>query len=169
MDHSIAEMSCVLSASIQCEACTAKVQEILQNIYGIYTITMDSDDGSVRICGRVNPRTFLKVIEKSGKHAEVKSIRFDGEAGDRRYYPYGDDPIHHSYQNSQEQSRWFDTSYPQQPPLPPQPYPWQFMLPQPQPQPVPWPMIGPGGPPGNPAPEEPSQDNNNNQRCCTIM
>lgn len=150
MDYSVAEMSCVLNASVQCEACKAKVQEILQNIYGIYTITMDSEDGSVRICGRVNPRTFLKVIEKSGKHAEVKSIRFDGEAGDRRYYPYGDDPTNqlsypHSYQSFPEQSHWFDRTYPNLPR--PQPYPWQLMLPQPQPQPVPWPVIWPGWPP----------------------
>lgn len=138
---------------------------------GIYKITMDSEDGSVRICGRVNPRTFLKVIEKSGKHAEVKSIRFDGEAGDRRYYPYGDDPTNqlsypHSYQSFPEQSHWFDRTYPNLPR--PQPYPWQLMLPQPQPQPVPWPVIWPGWPPHQDNPFEANQDNNN-QRCCTVM
>ncbi|XP_004151526.2 heavy metal-associated isoprenylated plant protein 34 [Cucumis sativus] len=171
MDYSVAEMSCVLNASVQCEACKAKIQEILQNIYGIYTITMDSDDGSVRICGRVNPRTFLKVIEKSGKHAEVRSIRFDGEAGDRRYYPsFGDDASNHSsysnpYQSYNEQSHWFDRCYPNL--QRPQPYPWQLMLPQPQPQPVSWPMMWPGWP----QPDNQFLDGNQNnfQRCCTVM
>lgn len=137
---------------------------------------MDSDDGTVRICGRVNPRTFLKVIEKSGKHAEVKSIRFDGEVGDRRYYNYGDDPTSnydlsypHSYRNSSsEQSHWFDRTYHHlaQPPQMPQPYPWQVMMPQPPPQPYPWPMMWPRWPPH---PDEMNPNDENNQRCCTIM
>ncbi|XP_038905214.1 heavy metal-associated isoprenylated plant protein 42 isoform X2 [Benincasa hispida] len=172
MDYSVADMSCVLSASVQCEACKAKVQEILQNICGVYTITMDSEDGSVRICGRVNPRTFLKVIEMSGKHAEVKSIRFDGEAGDRRYYPYGDDPSNYLsypnlYQSYPEQCHWFDRTYPNLPR--PQPYPWQLMLPQPQPQPqpVPGPVIWPGWP--HPDNQSLEANENNNQRCCTVM
>ncbi|TQD94353.1 hypothetical protein C1H46_020039 [Malus baccata] len=82
MDSSVAQMSCVLKVSINCEACRKKVYEVLQNIYGVYKINIDAEGGTVKVSGKVNPSTLLMVLEGSGKHAEVKSVTFDGEVKD---------------------------------------------------------------------------------------
>ncbi|KAM1041126.1 hypothetical protein ACFX2I_030316 [Malus domestica] len=79
MDSSVAQMSCVLKVSINCEACRKKIYEVLQNIYGVYKINIDAEGGTVKVSGKVNPSTLLMVLEGSGKHAEVKSVTFDGE------------------------------------------------------------------------------------------
>lgn len=43
----------------------------------------------MKVTGRVTPNAVLRVLERYGKHAEVKWIGFDGEARERGYY-YGE-------------------------------------------------------------------------------
>ena len=45
----------------------------------MYKINIDAEGGTVKVSGKVNPSTLLMVLEGSGKHAEVKSVTFDGE------------------------------------------------------------------------------------------
>ncbi|CAN6560504.1 unnamed protein product [Malus baccata var. baccata] len=71
--------NCVLKVSINCEACRKRIYKVLQNIYGVYKINIDAEGGTVKVSGKVNPSTLLMVLEGSGKHAEVKSVTFDGE------------------------------------------------------------------------------------------
>lgn len=57
---------------------------------GVYNITMDADQGTVKVTGRVNPNVLLRVLERYGKHAEVKWIRFDGQIRESGYHYYGE-------------------------------------------------------------------------------
>ena len=64
-------------------------------ILGVYNITIDAKEGTMKFTGRVNPNTLLKVLEKYGKHAEVKYIKFEGEVIERNlnhYWEYGYNP-----------------------------------------------------------------------------
>ncbi|XLR29386.1 heavy metal-associated isoprenylated plant protein 28-like [Arachis hypogaea] len=88
MENSLAEMICLLKINTQCDGCKMKVMQVLRNINGVYNITIDGERGTVRVTGRVNPSTILGLLEKYGKHAEVKYIKFDGEILDRRTLPY---------------------------------------------------------------------------------
>ena len=59
-------------------------------LLGVYNISIDAEEGTVKVTGRVNPNTLLRVLERYGRHAEVKWIRFDGEVRERGYYYYGE-------------------------------------------------------------------------------
>lgn len=140
---------------------------------------MDAEEGTVKISGRVNPRTFLRVLENSGKHAEVKSMRFDGEVVEKRYYPYGeaptsyDHPYPHPLLDCPEHPPYSDRTYnvlpfpPPPPPLPPPSYPWQFMPPPPPPAPWAMPMWRPPLPLLPPPYEASNEDSNH--KCCRVM
>ncbi|XP_040990462.1 heavy metal-associated isoprenylated plant protein 32 [Juglans microcarpa x Juglans regia] len=82
--------TCVLKVNSQCETCKRKVMEVLQSLRGAYNITIDADQGTVKVTGRVNPNVLLRVLERYGKHAEVKWIRFEGEVRERGYNYYGE-------------------------------------------------------------------------------
>uniref|UniRef100_A0A2N9ITR5 HMA domain-containing protein n=1 Tax=Fagus sylvatica TaxID=28930 RepID=A0A2N9ITR5_FAGSY len=90
MEYSSAEVSCVLKVNSQCETCKRKVMDVLQNVHGVYNISIDAEQGTVKVTGRVNPTMLLRVLERYGRHAEVKWIRFDGEVRERGYYYYGE-------------------------------------------------------------------------------
>ncbi|KAJ1410787.1 Topoisomerase 6 subunit A/Spo11, TOPRIM domain [Sesbania bispinosa] len=120
---------CVLKINTQCKGCKVEVMQILQKIRGVYNITIDGEQGTVKVTGRVNPSTLLSVLEKCGKHAEIKYVKFDGEVVDRnpRYYgEYGQAPyaMEHSYPPllSYPQHQWCQPSN-HFPPPPLAPYP----------------------------------------------
>ncbi|KAB2605172.1 nuA4 complex subunit EAF3-like protein [Pyrus ussuriensis x Pyrus communis] len=61
----------VLKVSIHCEGCKRKVKKVLQNIDGVYTTDIDSQQHKVTVTGNVEAETLLKKLQKSGKHAEL--------------------------------------------------------------------------------------------------
>ncbi|XP_077239902.1 uncharacterized protein LOC143880805 [Tasmannia lanceolata] len=61
----------ILKVNIDCYGCKKKVKKLLQKIDGVYTITMDSEQGKVIVSGNVDPSTLIKKLAKSGKHAEL--------------------------------------------------------------------------------------------------
>ncbi|KAJ7963633.1 heavy metal-associated isoprenylated plant protein 21-like [Quillaja saponaria] len=148
MEYSSAEMTCELKVNVQCEACRIKVMEILQNIRGVYAITIDAEQGTVKVSGRVNPNKLLRILEKYGKHAVLKHVKFDGEVketsnnyGQYAYTPYGMEypygPIFGGHAHPPEMTHYFFPP-PPHPPAPPLRYP-------PPPRPPPPPPPGPSG------------------------
>ncbi|KAL6522831.1 hypothetical protein OROHE_016678 [Orobanche hederae] len=61
----------VLKVSIHCQGCKKKVKKLLQSIDGVYTIDIDSQQQKVTVTGNIDPRTLIKKLVKSGKHAEL--------------------------------------------------------------------------------------------------
>lgn len=61
----------VLKVSIHCVGCKRKVKKILQNIDGVYTITIDSQQQKVTVTGNIGAETLIKKLVKTGKHAEM--------------------------------------------------------------------------------------------------
>ncbi|XP_019435688.1 PREDICTED: splicing factor, arginine/serine-rich 15-like [Lupinus angustifolius] len=114
---------------------------VLRNIHGVYNITIDGDQGIVKVSGKVNPSTLLGVLEKYGRHGEIKFIKFDGEVVQTNPHNYG----YHSYGMK-------GSSYPPplgcpQPPPPPPPY----RGPPPPPRPYGPSFLGPYWPPPPPS------------------
>ncbi|KAK2640175.1 hypothetical protein Ddye_027970 [Dipteronia dyeriana] len=62
--------------------------EVLQNLHGAYSVAIDAEKGTVRISGRVNPNLALRILQNNGKHAEVMSIKFDGEVVEPNFNYY---------------------------------------------------------------------------------
>ncbi|MED6196289.1 hypothetical protein PIB30_046102 [Stylosanthes scabra] len=133
-------------------------------IQGVYNVSIDGERGTVKVTGRVNPSTILGLLEKYGKHAKVKYIKFDGEVVDRRtlsyyggrggggggYAPYA---MGSSYPMVPGYAPYaMGSSYPMVPPMPPS-LPPQYhpqlvpFYPPPPPPPVWPPMTRPYGPP----------------------
>ncbi|GFZ13714.1 heavy metal transport/detoxification superfamily protein [Actinidia rufa] len=65
------EKTWVLKVSIHCEGCKKKVKKVLQNIDGVYTTSIDSQQNKVTVTGNVDADTLIKKLQKSGKHAEL--------------------------------------------------------------------------------------------------
>lgn len=61
----------VLKVSIHCEGCKREVKKVLQNIEGVYTISIDSSQQKVTVTGNVDASTLIKKLQKTGKHAEL--------------------------------------------------------------------------------------------------
>lgn len=63
--------TCVLKVNIHCDGCKTKVKKLLQKIDGVYTISIDSEQGKVTVSGSADPSTLIKKLNKAGKHAEL--------------------------------------------------------------------------------------------------
>ncbi|KAM7511737.1 hypothetical protein LguiB_010612 [Lonicera macranthoides] len=63
----------VLRVNIKCacDGCKQKVRKLLLKIDGVYTTTIDVDQGKVTVTGNVDPSILIKKLVKSGKHAEL--------------------------------------------------------------------------------------------------
>ncbi|XP_057507588.1 heavy metal-associated isoprenylated plant protein 36-like [Actinidia eriantha] len=61
----------VLKVSIHCEGCKKKVKKVLQNMDGVYTTSIDSQQHKVTVTGNVDADTLIKKLQKSGKRAEL--------------------------------------------------------------------------------------------------
>ncbi|PAL60667.1 hypothetical protein CEJ83_21355, partial [Acinetobacter baumannii] len=61
----------VLKVNIHCDGCKHKVKKILQKIDGVFTTSIDSEQGKVTVSGNVDPSVLIKKLAKSGKHAEL--------------------------------------------------------------------------------------------------
>ncbi|PIA44793.1 hypothetical protein AQUCO_01700409v1 [Aquilegia coerulea] len=63
--------TCVLKVHIHCDGCKQKVKKLLQKIDGVYTTTVDAEQGKVTVSGNIEPAALIKKLAKSGKHAEI--------------------------------------------------------------------------------------------------
>ncbi|KAL1802325.1 hypothetical protein ACET3Z_030972 [Daucus carota] len=63
--------SCVLRVNIHCDGCKHKVKKLLQKMEGVYSTSIDSEQGKVTVMGNVDPNALVKKLVKSGKHAEL--------------------------------------------------------------------------------------------------
>lgn len=63
--------TCALKVNIHCDGCKRKVKKTLQKIDGVYTVSIDSEQGKVTVSGNVDPATLLKKLAKGGKNAEI--------------------------------------------------------------------------------------------------
>ncbi|XP_011036961.1 PREDICTED: uncharacterized protein LOC105134304 [Populus euphratica] len=54
-----------------CDGCKKKIKKMLQKIEGVYTTTINAEQGRVTVTGNVDPAKLIKQLEKSGKHAEL--------------------------------------------------------------------------------------------------
>ncbi|KAJ8771993.1 hypothetical protein K2173_027170 [Erythroxylum novogranatense] len=65
--------SCTLRVNIQChcDGCKTKIKKLLQKIDGVYTVSVNADQGKVTVTGNVDSSKLIKRLEKSGKHAEL--------------------------------------------------------------------------------------------------
>lgn len=61
----------VLKVFIHCQGCKKKVKKVLQNIDGVYTTEIDSQQHKVTVIGNIDAQTLIKKLEKSGKHVEL--------------------------------------------------------------------------------------------------
>ncbi|KAL6989659.1 hypothetical protein U1Q18_015410 [Sarracenia purpurea var. burkii] len=65
------QQACVLRVSIHCNGCKQKVKKLLQKIDGVYSATVDVEQGKVTVTGHVDPAILIQKLVKSGKHAEL--------------------------------------------------------------------------------------------------
>lgn len=64
--------TCVLRVNIHCYGCKQKVKKLLQKIDGVYTVSIDEEQGKVTVSGgNIDPTILIKKLTKSGKHAEL--------------------------------------------------------------------------------------------------
>ncbi|XP_039022335.1 heavy metal-associated isoprenylated plant protein 34-like isoform X2 [Hibiscus syriacus] len=63
----------VLKVNIQCscDGCKQKIRKLLQKVDGVYTISINADQGKVTVTGNVDPAVLIKKLLKSGKHAQL--------------------------------------------------------------------------------------------------
>ncbi|KAL5984493.1 hypothetical protein ACLOJK_018598 [Asimina triloba] len=63
--------TCVLKVNIHCDGCKQKVKKLLQKIEGVYTASIDAEQGKVTVSGCVDPAIIIRKLQKKGKHAEL--------------------------------------------------------------------------------------------------
>ncbi|XWS58226.1 hypothetical protein CRYUN_Cryun08bG0016500 [Craigia yunnanensis] len=63
----------VFKVNIQCscDGCKQKIKKLLQKIDGVYSTSINAEQGKVTVTGNVDPATLIKKLEKSGKHAQL--------------------------------------------------------------------------------------------------
>ncbi|KAI8011849.1 Heavy metal-associated isoprenylated plant protein 32 [Camellia lanceoleosa] len=94
--ESYADVGCVLKVNVHCEACKMKVCEVLRSISGVYSVTIDAEEGLAKISGEADPNILLSALGRSGRHAELKWVKLKSTAPNRAYYE--DHGHSHGYQ-----------------------------------------------------------------------
>ncbi|GMI88792.1 hypothetical protein HRI_002548500 [Hibiscus trionum] len=63
----------VLKVNIQCscDGCKQKIKKLLQKIDGVYTTSINADQGKVTVTGNVDPAILIRKLERSGKRAQL--------------------------------------------------------------------------------------------------
>ncbi|KAK8508895.1 hypothetical protein V6N13_090843 [Hibiscus sabdariffa] len=60
-----------VNISCSCDGCKQKIRKLLQKIDGVYTTSINADQGKVTVTGNVDPAVLIKKLQKSGKHAQL--------------------------------------------------------------------------------------------------
>uniref|UniRef100_A0A0E0LPM0 HMA domain-containing protein n=1 Tax=Oryza punctata TaxID=4537 RepID=A0A0E0LPM0_ORYPU len=151
----------VLRVSIHCEGCKKKVKKVLQNIEGVYKVTIDAAQHKVTVTSSVGDDALIRRLHKSGKHATpVMSYNVAHPSASVSSY-YAPTPV----------MSMQPTPMPPPPP-PPQmsygysPYPAMMMMPPPPPEY----LYGPPGIRSSPPQESYSNMfNEENPSSCSVM
>nr|GMC71450.1 heavy metal-associated isoprenylated plant protein 32-like [Ipomoea batatas] len=53
-----AEADCVLKVDVQCDECKMKLMEVLSSISGVYSVTIDAEQGIAKVAGEVEPNAL---------------------------------------------------------------------------------------------------------------
>ncbi|KAK9671892.1 hypothetical protein RND81_12G062100 [Saponaria officinalis] len=61
----------VLKVPIHCVGCKREVKKLLQNIEGVYSTSIDSQQQKVTVTGNIDAEILVKKLLKTGKHAEI--------------------------------------------------------------------------------------------------
>ncbi|KAL9232913.1 hypothetical protein vseg_007974 [Gypsophila vaccaria] len=61
----------VLKVPIHCVGCKREVKKLLQNIEGVYSTSIDSEQQKVTVSGNIDAEVLVKKLLKTGKHAEI--------------------------------------------------------------------------------------------------
>lgn len=95
-----------------------KLYEVLRSISGVYSVTIDAEEGLAKISGEVDPNILLQAVGTSGKHAELKWVQLNSPVLPNRSQHYRDDmdkpygPYsisygqYHGYGRAIEQPHW---------------------------------------------------------------
>ncbi|CAL9097733.1 unnamed protein product [Musa textilis] len=70
--------TCILKVNIHCDGCKKKVKKLLHKVDGVYTTSIDAEQGRVTVSGNVDPATLVKKLAKAGKHAELLAPKGGG-------------------------------------------------------------------------------------------
>ncbi|THU54750.1 hypothetical protein C4D60_Mb10t28430 [Musa balbisiana] len=70
--------TCILKVNIHCDGCKKKVKKLLHKVDGVYTTSIDAEQGKVTVSGNVDPATLIKKLAKAGKHAELLAPKGGG-------------------------------------------------------------------------------------------
>ncbi|KAK4355175.1 hypothetical protein RND71_024146 [Anisodus tanguticus] len=75
--YKFGSLGCILKVDVHCDACKMKMVDVLSSICGVYSVTIDSEDGTAKISGEVDPNLLLRALSRSGlgNHAEVQWVR----------------------------------------------------------------------------------------------
>ncbi|XP_024967476.1 uncharacterized protein LOC112507231 isoform X1 [Cynara cardunculus var. scolymus] len=83
-----ADMDCCLKVHSKCESCLMKTIEVLRSIRGVYSVSWDAQQSSVRVRGEVNPNFLLKAVMSTGGHAELLNVKLNHPQLRHNYYNY---------------------------------------------------------------------------------
>ncbi|KAE8732781.1 Detected protein of unknown function [Hibiscus syriacus] len=63
----------ILKVNIQCscDGCKQKIKKLLQKIDGVYTTSINADQGKVTVTGNVDPAILVRKLQRSGKRAQL--------------------------------------------------------------------------------------------------
>nr|GMC71327.1 heavy metal-associated isoprenylated plant protein 32-like [Ipomoea batatas]GMC77734.1 heavy metal-associated isoprenylated plant protein 32-like [Ipomoea batatas] len=53
-----AEADCVLKVDVQCDECKMKLMEVISSISGVYSVTIDAEQGIAKVAGEVEPNAL---------------------------------------------------------------------------------------------------------------
>ncbi|CAI9756819.1 unnamed protein product [Fraxinus pennsylvanica] len=90
------------------QACKMKMMEVLNSICGVYSVTIDAEEGTARVSGLVDPNILMRALTRTGYHAELKWVKLKHQELSRGYnyghgYNYGaiDDPYRSSVDSTE--------------------------------------------------------------------
>lgn len=61
----------ILKTNINCPGCKKKIKKLLQDVQGVDKISIDAEQGRIKISGTVHPQTLMKLLQKNGKKSEL--------------------------------------------------------------------------------------------------
>ncbi|CAK9166877.1 unnamed protein product [Ilex paraguariensis] len=85
----VANVTCLLKVNVHCEACKMKMMEVMGSITGVYSVTIEAQEGTAKVCGEVDPNILLRALARSGRHAELVWVKLKHPSLSRCNYENG--------------------------------------------------------------------------------
>ncbi|GAA0164837.1 hypothetical protein LIER_20382 [Lithospermum erythrorhizon] len=94
----IANLDCALKVNVGCDLCKMKMMEVMSSIAGVYSFTIDGEEGVVKFTGEVDPNIVMRALARTGKHAQLKWAKLDHPLVSRNnYYDYNNSYHNNNY------------------------------------------------------------------------